>query len=244
MSNPIYQQVIHTAPEARSNLFCNVAFHAISSPKVPLQILDIGCGVGDHSLNLARKLPLAHVLGVDISEHNIHAAERNALEKGLSERVAFYCGDYLVSPTPQQNYDLIISDTTLHLIGANNASLFGKICDDLGKNSFLVISLPYVCAYNHLLWFARRILRAIRGNWTDSLILFVAKIIFGHKYSEAVLRERLIYMYILPERYDSPKFRNMLHSDHGLTVISEVEEPFILGKANHRILVLSNKGSD
>lgn len=238
MSDPVYGQATHRAPKARSSLFCGTILDALPSRDGELRILDIGCGTGDHVFALARDLPRARITGVDISEANIASARQTCRERSLEDRVSFFCGDYLEFPR-QESFGLIVSDTTLHLIPRSDAELFGRIAADLAPGGRLVMSLPYACLYNQLLWSVRRLLRLVRGRLSDALILGLAKLVFGKRYSEAMLRERLIYMYILPERFDCPTFRKMLETEHHLVVVTEIAEPFVAGKANHRILVLA-----
>ncbi|MEQ1850914.1 MAG: class I SAM-dependent methyltransferase [Chthoniobacteraceae bacterium] len=173
---------------------------------------------------------------------NIASARQTCHERGLEDRVSFFCGDYLEF-SAKEPFDLVVSDTTLHLIPRTDAALFGKIAADLAPGGRLVVSLPDACLYNRLLWSVRRVLRLVRGRWSDALILALAKLVFGKRFSEAMLRERLIYMYILPERFDSPAFRRMLEKEHGLAVVKEIAEPFVAGKANHRILVLTRRAA-
>ena len=51
--------------------------------------LDAGCGVGYHSLAIARRG--ARCLGIDISETVLHTARANLASSGLSQRLSFCC---------------------------------------------------------------------------------------------------------------------------------------------------------
>ena len=48
-----------------------------------LTILDIGCGCGDTSLDIAKKVPEGKVLGLDISEPMLDRARNSANELSL-----------------------------------------------------------------------------------------------------------------------------------------------------------------
>lgn len=64
----------------------------------PFRVLDAGCGVGIYSIHLARRFPLAHVLGIDLSPLQVSAATDLAIKFDVSSRVQFKAGD-LTSPS-------------------------------------------------------------------------------------------------------------------------------------------------
>ncbi|RLA38132.1 MAG: class I SAM-dependent methyltransferase [Gammaproteobacteria bacterium] len=73
------------------------------------QILDIGFGCGDSTLEMAGKLgPKGQVHGVDISTAMVEAAEKKAAAKGVAN-VSFECADAQTKAFPADNYDLIFS---------------------------------------------------------------------------------------------------------------------------------------
>jgi len=72
-------------------------------------ILDIGCGNGALSLDLAKKAK--KVIGIDINESNIHIAKN----KYMKENIIYYCGDALYN-LPDERYDVIILSNVLEHI--------------------------------------------------------------------------------------------------------------------------------
>ena len=58
-------------------------------------IADIGTGSGAIAVSLAHYLPLAKVVGVDISKEALAIAGENAEKHGLQERVSFFEGSFL-----------------------------------------------------------------------------------------------------------------------------------------------------
>jgi hypothetical protein len=46
----------------------------------------------------------------------------------------------------------------------------------------------------------RRVLRRLRSPWLDALILRAARALHGREMDAAALEERVIYMYLVPER--------------------------------------------
>lgn len=59
----------------------------------PRRILDVAAGTGDLAIEMARRIPGAEVLGVDLSERMLAVARGKAGERGLERRVRFVEGD-------------------------------------------------------------------------------------------------------------------------------------------------------
>jgi SAM-dependent methyltransferase len=173
-----------------------------------IRILDIGCGDGDMLFQLAAHYPNAQLVGADLSPANIQIAKERSQALGLSERCEFLCGDYLGMPIAPAN--LIVSNSTLHLIEAPPLDLHRKIARDLVPNGILIASVPYECAYNSLLIFVRRIFRRLRGPLTDRLLEAIGNSLEGGKLSPEMMRERIVYMYIIPSFLAGPTFDRRL----------------------------------
>lgn len=54
-----------------------------------INILDIGCGSGNISVSLAKKIPNCKVIGIDIIENSLTLAKRNSQKNEVSEKVVF-----------------------------------------------------------------------------------------------------------------------------------------------------------
>jgi SAM-dependent methyltransferase len=79
-------------------------------------ILDVGCGDGRTTLELARHFPDAHFLGIDFSPSMIEVARANLTDQSdLGVRVAFLNGDArdLKGAVGNQKYDAIITNRCL-----------------------------------------------------------------------------------------------------------------------------------
>lgn len=75
----------------------------------PLDILDVGCGPGIVSMQLAE---LGHnVVSVDISESMLECARRNASDNGLN--IDFRKGDATQLDFPDSSFDAVVSDYML-----------------------------------------------------------------------------------------------------------------------------------
>jgi ubiquinone/menaquinone biosynthesis C-methylase UbiE len=79
------------------------------------EILDVGSGPGHLAIELARLLPDAKIVGLDLSESMIEIAERSAAEQGVSDRVAFRQGDAAEIPFADCAFDFVVSSWSLHL---------------------------------------------------------------------------------------------------------------------------------
>ena len=56
-------------------------------------VVDVGCGTGWSTIALARRYPLAHVIGVDLDAASITEAQANAVDAWMGERVRFVVAD-------------------------------------------------------------------------------------------------------------------------------------------------------
>jgi SAM-dependent methyltransferase len=84
----------------------------------PGRILDVACGSGGPALHLVRTTP-HEVVGVDIHEDGIAAAERQAAEQGLADRATFRRADATQRlPFPDSSFDGVTCiDAVNHLAG-------------------------------------------------------------------------------------------------------------------------------
>jgi 2-polyprenyl-3-methyl-5-hydroxy-6-metoxy-1,4-benzoquinol methylase len=108
-------QAASTRPVYRSELSSWLA--AIPDPGGRLaggsaRILDIGCGFGRSSIEIARALPGAHVDGVDLDPASIDAARSVAVAEGLTDRVRFEVRD--AASLAGAGYDLATMFEMLH----------------------------------------------------------------------------------------------------------------------------------
>jgi len=77
-------------------------------------VLEIGSGPGEVALEIARRLPGAEVVGVDLAETMIDAARRRARAEGLDGRVRFVLADAAALPLPDASVDAVASTLSMH----------------------------------------------------------------------------------------------------------------------------------
>ncbi len=163
-----------------------------------IRLLDLGAGTGSLIFRLAEALPSAELLGIDVSEANVRAAVAQQAARSDTARVHFEVANYFEFAV--QPFDAIVSDGVLHLIPGDTLALITKLAHDLRPGGLVICSMPYDCLYNRLMTVLRRILRSFRSPWLDALILRAARALHGREMDEAALEERVIYMYLVPER--------------------------------------------
>jgi SAM-dependent methyltransferase len=72
------------------------------------RVLDIGCGTGHTTRLVARRIPLAKVLGIDLSTPMLERARHLAVEEGIGN-VSFIRGDAQVHPFAEGGFDVALS---------------------------------------------------------------------------------------------------------------------------------------
>ncbi len=194
-----------SAPQERAAWFAERVIRQVQE-RQPRRVLDIGCGTGEHAFALAARMPRATIRGVDVSTANIAHAERARSASAAADRVSFACTDYIQHRDGV--FDLIVSDSTLHLIPGPTETLLAKIAADLAPGGLLIASLPDAGPYNRRLWLARRILAALRSRWLDDLALAIAVRLYRGRHEREFLRERIPYLYLLPYRCEGRTLRD------------------------------------
>ncbi|MGD0672362.1 MAG: methyltransferase domain-containing protein [Candidatus Binatus sp.] len=105
-------------------------------------IIDLGCGSGENTLELARRSPRGSALGVDGSPAMIEAARKllDADAAGLKARVSF---ELLNVPEfrADRAYTLIFSNATFHWI-PDKLALFAACFDALRPGGSIVVQMP------------------------------------------------------------------------------------------------------
>ncbi len=106
------------------------------------KIIDLGCGSGENTLELARRSPRGSALGVDGSPAMIEAARKllDGEPAGLKARVSF---ELLNVPEfrADRAYTLIFSNATFHWI-ADKLALFAACFDALCPGGTIVVQMP------------------------------------------------------------------------------------------------------
>lgn len=100
---------------ARLNKYSKKAFKMIPEINKP-RILDIGCGTGVSTLELAR-LTNGEIIGLDIDQDALNRLDKKIEKAGLSDRFkTLYCS-LLDIEFPDESFDIIWSEGSIFVIG-------------------------------------------------------------------------------------------------------------------------------
>jgi ubiquinone/menaquinone biosynthesis C-methylase UbiE len=87
------------------------------------RVLDVGCGHGLYSLDLARRG--AHLVGCDLSAGDLKAARETAAGLGLQRQTAYLQADGAGLPVPDNTFDLVVCNCVLEHIVDDQQALLG-----------------------------------------------------------------------------------------------------------------------
>ncbi|CAL78885.1 Hypothetical protein; putative SAM-dependent methyltransferase domain protein [Bradyrhizobium sp. ORS 278] len=169
-------------------------------------VVEIGCGTGETLLAVARARPDAQLIGLDISSLNIEAADRKR-ENDLADRVTFVASDFMNWQGPQA--DLIFAESVLHLVVADTDRLVERLASTLRAGGQLVFTIPRDCLRNHALFLLRRAWSTLPHKAADHVALALARKVYP-TLPEDLLRDRLGYLRLIPERTDGAKLHESL----------------------------------
>jgi trans-aconitate 2-methyltransferase len=184
------------------------------------RVLDIGCADGGTLFALADSRHEASFVGIDLSLPSIAAAE--SLRESLATtpgRFSFVAGDYLTTPL-EGPFDLVIADQSLYLIEGQDDALARRLAGDLSPGGLLLAEMPYAGAFNRALVALRRVLRRVRGPALDRAGRAIARRLHPDMPDEQ-LEERLVYLYVVPERLASGAWELRLAA-HGLDRVAQI----------------------
>ncbi len=106
------------------------------------KIVDLGCGTGEHAVELARRAPTATALGLDSSPAMIERATalRDGLDDELKSRVHFALGD-MRDFADEDQYDIIFSNAALQWVG-DHPGLLARCHRALRPGGRLAVQMP------------------------------------------------------------------------------------------------------
>ena len=105
--------VLIPRPETETLVLEGVEFlraRAKENPGLAPRILDIGTGSGALAVALARNLPAARLVAVDISAPALAMAKRNAEKHSVAGRIDFRESDLFAAVAPDERFELIVSN--------------------------------------------------------------------------------------------------------------------------------------
>jgi len=99
------------APTPETELLCETALGFVKERNIDKpKILDVGTGSGVVVLTLACELKQSRVVALDVSDEALEVAKTNAGQFGVEDRVKFVCSDFFSTLSPDDKFDLILSN--------------------------------------------------------------------------------------------------------------------------------------
>lgn len=110
----IHEGLPRQAPGSES---CTLQALDVTGRKGSIQVLDIACGPGLHTLHLARALPKAHLIGVDAHVAFLDELKKKIAIHGFGDRVKCQQADMKASPFADASFDLIWCEAAVYVMG-------------------------------------------------------------------------------------------------------------------------------
>lgn len=110
------------------------AFQIVSEMKDPF-ILDVGCGSGVPTIELA-KLSGGRIIGIDTDQKELEKLDNRIRKEGFSNRVSTRNCSILDIDFPDETFDIIWAEGSLHIVGFENG--LKQLRRFLRKGGFLV----------------------------------------------------------------------------------------------------------
>lgn len=89
---PSYDRLNHIFSLSIDKLWRRRVVRIVSKLK-PERILDLATGTGDLAIKMAKRIPSARIMGVDLSENMLAVAAEKVGRQGLDDHIALYQGD-------------------------------------------------------------------------------------------------------------------------------------------------------
>ena len=151
---PTYDRLNHTLSLSVDRIWRRRVVRIVARLR-PRRVLDMATGTGDLALMMARRIPGAHIKGVDLSEGMLDVARRKVAACGLEERVTLEAADVVTVAFGVRNFGDL---------GRGLAEL-ARVLRPGGRIVILEFSTPTMPVFGRLYdWYSHRVLPRI-GGW-------------------------------------------------------------------------------
>lgn len=192
-----------------------------------MKILDIGCGDGYSTLNIARNFQDYYFCGVDYSETMIKIANENLSSYGeLKNKVNFLVGDVtrLQDILHHSKFDMIISDRCLINLDSSQIQydVIGDISNYITNNGFFIAIENFIDGHNNMNNARKKMgLPEIPIRWHNKYFIEDEFIRNSHNYFSEVsiynfsssyyFATRVIYSAMCQMRGETPNYNHEIH---------------------------------
>jgi len=163
---PTYDRLNHTLSLNIDRIWRRRAVGLVARLR-PRRVLDMATGTGDLALMLARRIPEAHIKGVDLSEAMLDVARRKIAAHGLEDRVTLEAGDAERAVAAAGSVDVVTVAFGVRNFGDPERGLaeLARALRPGGRIVILEFSIPTAPVFGRLYaWYAHRVLPRI-GGW-------------------------------------------------------------------------------
>lgn len=168
---PSYDRLNHLLSFGIDRLWRRRATRRVAAGS-PQAILDLATGTGDWALLLARQLPEAEIVGLDLSSEMLEAARRKAARRRIGDRLTFAEGDAEQLPLAEASVDLVTVGFGVRNFARLEQCLaeMHRVLRPEGEVAVLELSIP-----KNPLW------RALYGFYSDRLLPFAGGLLSGDR---------------------------------------------------------------
>ena len=133
----------------------------------PRRVLDMATGTGDLAVMMARRIPGAHIKGVDLSEGMLEVARRKVAARGLEDRVTLETGDAERAVAAPGSVDVVTVAFGVRNFGDLERGLaeLSRTLRPGGQIVILEFSTPTMPLFGRLYdWYSHQVLPRV-GGW-------------------------------------------------------------------------------
>ncbi len=91
----------------RANAINRLAKHLSGSGIKQPEVLDLACGTADFSIAIAKRIPDAKIIGVDLSDGMLEIGREKVAKEKVAQRVSLRQADCLNLPFPDNSFDCV-----------------------------------------------------------------------------------------------------------------------------------------
>jgi ubiquinone/menaquinone biosynthesis C-methylase UbiE len=151
----VHRGLPRQGPGNRENTARAVA--ALGEMPASPRILDIACGPGKQTIDLAELIPEASITAVEFHAPFVEEARRRAKAAGCAERVTVLEGDMRALPFEPGSFDLIWCEGAAYIMGVSNALAAWRPLLATGGR----------LAFTEAVWFQDHAPQKLRDFWRD-----------------------------------------------------------------------------